>query len=557
MKTLHILLRLLTQKKDSIYLFILATITSVLGGACTSGLIALVHRTIQTETAAGTWTMFLFFLLLIGHAAFGILASYTSAKLSYGIILELRMNLSERILSASLKNIEDVGTSHLRTILTEVSDVVSRSIEDLPKLLTRVALLIGLYTYLAWLSPILFAILIIFLALGTVVYVLPTKIYQRYQKLIWQARHTHYKYLHTLVEGIKELLQNRARKNALLHDYLRPSGNKFVNLKIRSVLLDSGIERWGELYAMLGLAFILFLLPQWGWATYQEVGAFLFILLFTLGPMTTLISFFFRIQDMNAALHQLETVGMRLDQTKNIYGHHNEAENQKITELVNGHLSLQFQDVSYTYNHSELGEQFTLGPLSFNLKKPEILFITGGNGSGKSTMAKLLCGLYAPESGCVILNGKPISEHNREAYRQLFAVVFFDFFLFDVLLGLKRNDLDQAAGAYLKKLRLAQKVSVRDGVFSTTRLSQGQRKRLALLQAYLEDRDIYVFDEWAADQDAAFKAIFYGELIPALKRKGKIVVVISHDDSYFHMADQVIKLVDGQSVELLEGMIRH
>ena len=90
-----------------------------------------------------------------------------------------------------------------------------------------------------------------------------------------------------------------------------------------------------------------------------------------------------------------------------------------------------------------------------------------------------------------------------------------------------------------------------DGVFSTTRLSRGQRKRLALVTAYLEDRPIYLFDEWAADQDPLFRRVFYQRLLPELKRRGKTVVAVTHDDRYFDAADQLIKLEEGKVVKTL------
>jgi putative ATP-binding cassette transporter len=172
----------------------------------------------------------------------------------------------------------------------------------------------------------------------------------------------------------------------------------------------------------------------------------------------------------------------------------------------------------------------------------------GGNGSGKYTLAKLITGLYIPEEGEISWDGQIISTQNREWYRQHFSVVFSDFYLFEDILGLENVNLDHQARGYLQQLQLDHKVKVEDGRLSTTALSQGQRKRLALLSAYLEDRPIYLFDEWAADQDPPFKEIFYTKLLPELRDRGKTVVVISHDDRYFYVADRIIKLDYGRIV---------
>ena len=176
----------------------------------------------------------------------------------------------------------------------------------------------------------------------------------------------------------------------------------------------------------------------------------------------------------------------------------------------------------------------------------ELIFIVGGNGSGKSTFAKLITGLYIPETGEIRLDGKSITDQNLEWYRQHFSAVFSDFYLFERLLGLSRYNLNTQAQKYLQQLHLDHKVQVNDGVLSTTALSQGQRKRLTLLTAYLEDRPFYLFDEWASDQDPFFRDIFYKQLLPDLKQRGKTVLVISHDDRYFHLADRVIKLDYGK-----------
>jgi putative ATP-binding cassette transporter len=177
------------------------------------------------------------------------------------------------------------------------------------------------------------------------------------------------------------------------------------------------------------------------------------------------------------------------------------------------------------------------------------VFVIGGNGSGKSTLVKVLAGLYQPEQGDVKLAGTMITDQNREWYREHFSVIFSDFYLFKKLLGQSDSQVQRLAPQYLRLLHLDQKVTVRDRAFSTLDLSQGQRKRLALVTSYLEDRQIYVFDEWAADQDPQYKEVFYKTLLPDLRARGKTVIVITHDDRYFHLGNQVIKLDDGKVVE--------
>jgi putative ATP-binding cassette transporter len=186
-----------------------------------------------------------------------------------------------------------------------------------------------------------------------------------------------------------------------------------------------------------------------------------------------------------------------------------------------------------------------------------LVFIMGGNGRGKSTLAKLITGLYIPESGKFFLDDQPITYKNREWDRQHFSAIYSDFYLFERLVGMTNHDLDKQAAEYWREFHLENKVQVKDGVLLTTALSQGQRKRLALLTAYLEDRPIYLFDEWASDQDPFFRDIFYKQLLPELKRRGKTVFVISHDDRYFDIADRAIKLDYGKVEDYrLVGCVR-
>ena len=207
---------------------------------------------------------------------------------------------------------------------------------------------------------------------------------------------------------------------------------------------------------------------------------------------------------------------------------------------------IELRGVTHSYQHEKDDSQFVLGPVDLTFRPGELVFIVGGNGSGKSTLAKIITGLYPPEKGNVFFNGCPVTNANRDDFRQLFSAVFSDFHLFDSLLGLRAVSLDHRAKDYLEQFHLDHKVEIRDGRLSTVDLSQGQRKRLALLTAYLEDRPFFLFDEWASDQDPQFKDIFYTQLLPELKARGKAVVAITHDDRYFVFADRVIKLDYGR-----------
>ncbi|KPA19129.1 cyclic peptide transporter, partial [Candidatus Magnetomorum sp. HK-1] len=199
-------------------------------------------------------------------------------------------------------------------------------------------------------------------------------------------------------------------------------------------------------------------------------------------------------------------------------------------------------NLTYEYQQPDQTTSFSVGPLNLKINSGEILFITGGNGGGKTTLLKLITGLYQPSSGNIWIDQKKV---NMSQHRYLFSAIFSDFYLFDKLYGLDKIDIQQV-NELLVTMDLAKKVKWKDDHFSTTDLSTGQRKRLALIVSLLENRQIYVFDEWAADQDTKYRYYFYESLLPLLKKQGKTIVVITHDEAFFHIADQLVRLNYGQ-----------
>ena len=286
------------------------------------------------------------------------------------------------------------------------------------------------------------------------------------------------------------------------------------------------------------MGLLLFGVPQQLPEAQAVLPAYILTLTYLLGPIENLIQQLPSLASADVAIKKVTAMGLAL------------AEQAEIDSVVrqpspSSWHTLTLDRGAHTYHSADADHAFRIGPLSLTLKAGELVFIVGGNGSGKSTLAKLITGLYSPDAGELRLDDQPIVEANREWYRQLFSAIFSDFYLFERLIAAEALTVDEQARTYLKTLELEQKVSVQDGQLSTLALSQGQRKRLALLAAYLEDRSIYLFDEWAADQDPVFRDVFYTQLLAELKRRGKTVLVISHDDHYFHLADRVIKLDQG------------
>jgi putative ATP-binding cassette transporter len=227
-------------------------------------------------------------------------------------------------------------------------------------------------------------------------------------------------------------------------------------------------------------------------------------------------------------------------------------------ELDNAHFSegtTIVKDVSPTFTGISIDDlefyydlqnkAFGIGPISMDINQGDTIFIYGGNGSGKTTFVYTLLGLYTPTAGGILLNGAIVNHLNYAAYRSMFAVVFSNFFLFDDLACADNCDMEKFH-RYLQMFELEGKVELQHGRFSTTDLSTGQRKRLALIAALMEEKPLLVLDEWAADQDPYFREKFYMDIVPLLKEEGITLIAITHDDKYYHCADKLFRMDYGK-----------
>jgi len=207
--------------------------------------------------------------------------------------------------------------------------------------------------------------------------------------------------------------------------------------------------------------------------------------------------------------------------------------------------SIGLRQIIHTYHDDQGDPLFTAGPLDATFQAGRITFITGGNGSGKSTLLRLLTGLIPVDSGQILVNGSPLGIEQRQSFRDKISAVFSDFHLSSRIYAIN----DHTPGRIdklLHRLEISAKVRVENNTFSTTDLSTGQRKRLALMVAELEDKPVIILDEWAADQDPHFRGVFYEKLLPDLKDRGKIVICVTHDDRWFHTADRIYHMDEGK-----------
>jgi putative pyoverdin transport system ATP-binding/permease protein len=528
--------------KHSPTLLVFAVAAGLAGGAASTALLVVVNTGLsRSSTVAGS--LFFMFLGLAGLAMLTRAASALMlATIGENAMLELRLRVTRQILEVPLQKLEEAGIPRLLATVTDDILNMLNAVANVPIVCINVAAVATCLIFLLYASWSLFLIVIGLIFILLISAQIPFIAAGRYFTLSRKEHNTLMGHLRALISGIKELKVNRERKKEFVLD-LGGSAARYRAHTLKAMRIAVLGATWAEMLSFITIGLLVFVVPRFMTVSNATLMNFVLIMLYLMEPIEFLQHQAPQFAKGVVAIKSIEDLGLTLARTGT------EDEGKHLLPAKAGWKRIELTDAVFSYQAREGNNRFVLGPVNLAFGPGELVFITGGNGSGKTTLGKLLVGLYSPEAGRVELDGVPVSDDEREDYSQLFSAVFADFFLFDKLHGVEKIGLDDKAGTYLRRLQLDHKVKVTDGVLSTVDLSQGERKRLALLAAYLEDRSIFLFDEWAADQDRGFKSFFYQELLPELRAKGKTILVISHDDRYYGVADRIIKLDDGQIVE--------
>jgi putative pyoverdin transport system ATP-binding/permease protein len=520
-------------------MIVFAVLTSFLAGVGYTMLIALIKKALADGLLTQAKLIWAFVALcaaipICGFASQLILL-YLTSKAAY----ELRIQLSRQILSAPLRQLEKLGPHRLLATVTQDIGSVIELVTVLPQMLTQLAMMIGCVVYLAWLSWQLLLVMLGFMAIGLLTHQLPLLRAFRYFRLLREEWDAMYKGFHGLIVGTKELKLNRRRREAFLAEQLEPAAAGLRDYGLKGNRIAMAVSNWGQILFFIFIGLLLFAASSLIAIQPQVLIGYTLAVLFMITPLTMLLNQIPALERAYLAAERIEELGFSLNAAK--------PESLALSASADAAWRrLDLVDVTHAYRQDGGNTDFQLGPINLTLHPGELIFLIGGNGSGKTTLVKLLMGLYEPEEGEIRVDNRPVTMAGRDDYRQQFSAVFYDFYLFERLFGIDAKDIDGESQKYLDLLQLSEKLTVKNGTLSTIDLSQGQRKRVALLNAYLENRPIYIFDEWAADQDPQFKRIFYYELVPELKSRGKTVIVISHDDRYYGLADRLIKLESGK-----------
>ena len=530
-----LLVRLTKDIQHSRLLVTIILVAGIISGLSNTALIATINSTLNRTGTPASAQVLAFAGLCLVLASMRFVSGAVLFLLMKKVMVSLRLQLCRKILTAPLRALEQLGSARLYATLTGDVPGVANAFVFLPLLCMNLAILLGCLIYLCWLSPLLLLGALVFMAIGIISHQLPVKQALKYFERARETTDVLFKHLRSLVEGTKELKLHRRRRNAFYSELLEPTARSSQQDLATGDIIWTAAGSWGQILFFIFIGLVLFVVPTLSPRNSLVLTGYTLTVMYMMGPLEFVLNFVPNLTQANVAMKKIDAITESIDEQFVI-------EAAPDTEVKPSWNSLEVVGIQHSYRHENEEAEFSLGPLDLSLRPGELVFVTGGNGSGKTTLAKLLIGLYIPQQGEIRLDGQTITDERRDDYRQLFSVVFSDFYLFENLLGLSDFNIDTRAQDYLAKLQLNRCVQIKDRTLSTLELSQGQRKRLALLTAYLEDRPIYVFDEWAADQDPQFKEIFYFELLGRLKDAGKTAIVISHDDRYYHVADRVIKL---------------
>ncbi|MCP4178324.1 MAG: cyclic peptide export ABC transporter [bacterium] len=539
---LSVLSTLIPSKNEHYRSLPIIAILSIVSGLANMVIILILINAIGSD-AKIIYILYYFTLTLIFYISGRKVVQTKLIKISLSIVYQLRMKLINKVFLSSYQKFEKIDNGRVYATLTQDTGTISNSVNIVISLISNIITIIGVFVYLGTISFIATILILSVIACVAVLYFLVSK---RTNILFEQVRDTANVFsglIDGLLYGFKELSLSGLKKKEYTNE-IEVSCSELKNKSSLALVKFVNAFLIGEtlLIMVLGtVSFIVpFLFPEI--PNYKLMG-FIMLVLYLIGPINGILNSIPNIMQIKVSWKRIK--GFIGDINPDLK--FNDILKGQNTEVNVEHLSV--QGLSFEYENDKDDSNFKVGPINLDINKGEILFIIGGNGSGKSTLANLLTGLYTAGEGFMEINGNRVNNNEIGEY---YSTIFSNHHIFKTLYGVDIDNKKDDLNNLLRLFRLEEKVSIDNGSFSTIDLSNGQCKRLSLMKCFLEDSQMYLFDEWAADQDPEYKKIFYRQLLPEMKKQGKIVIAITHDDNYFDVADRIIKMDMGKIVEYKE-----
>lgn len=533
--------------------FLKVIFLNLVNAAVSVGIIAYINHTFISQPVFNTlsWaSLGQFSALVVLLLVTTFVSQYALTRLGHQFVYELRTKLVKQIIDTKVPQIDHLGSARLLASLSSDIQSITVAFVRMPELVQGVILSVGVALYLGWLSLPLLLIVMFWIAMTIWISTILVKHVYTHLRELREINDLLYEDYQSIIDGRKELALNQHRAEKLYKNDFLHHAKSYQNRVIKADTYHLSAVNWSNImmFAAIGVVFAVsnYLTIPMGIAT-----TFSLTILFMQSPILHAVGAYPTLQTAQVALDKIQS--LELAQYQSTF----------TTDIVvNNWQSISFNDIGYRYASNDTtanevvvkeNEQASdiLKSVNLTLKRGDVVFLIGANGSGKSTLAKIITGIFTPSIGAVKIDSQRVDSQNNADYRQLFSAIFSDQHLFKQLIGREGQQPDEAlVNTWLHKLNLQDKVSVTDNQLSTDKLSQGQRKRLAMLIAVAEQKDILLLDEWAADQDPAFRRVFYQTLIPELKALGKTLFIISHDDGYFEHADRLLLMKEGRLIEL-------
>jgi putative ATP-binding cassette transporter len=520
---------------------------SSVGGISNASILAAINTGVQDTSGGhppGLWAASLFLIALFLFMRAQQFVTITATAEIEAIIHKLRVRLMDLIRRSELLEIDKIGRSRIVAAVTSDTAILTQASNMLCFTVQGAVLILFVGFYVAYLSIVAFLLTVVIVSGAATVFHYKNRRLseQKGESAAWERRL--FDRLTDFLDGFKEVRLNAARSEDLFNDAMEVSKTA-ANIKIRTqaetfkMIVTSQIS----MYILLGA--VVFVAPNLsdtlGGASIAKTTT---ALLFVVGACFGLVQSIPILLNANASADRIDRLEQALHTTLVM-------EERRAIVAPKRFERIEVRNIEFRYTDKFSDTVFKIGPIDFTLQSGELVFITGGNGSGKSTFLRVFSGLYPPDSGAMLLDGQPVTDTNRDEYRGLMSAIFFDYHLFQRLYGIPDADPGEV-GRLLTQFRLADKTSLTNGEFRTLDLSGGQRRRLALIVSLLEKRPILLLDEWTAEQDPEFRRKFYDELLPEMMRAGATIVVITHDDRYLdelHLPARRIKMDEGRIVE--------